>query len=227
MVFLSIWKRAILRARGGGAAQTVIDGAAQADFRDWRDGDGFHPRCHPICFAQQVEKVGGGLDKIAVGREVQIGGPRPKAKQDFIGVRSIGVQPHRRTGGVMRRKLPRRVGFAGRATHGKRAEQRFECFGREAAGAQQRGVQDVRAVGGRDDDDAEVGLEAVHLDQHLIQRLLAFVVAATDTGTALELEPLTEWLARRVGLPYLRIDPLKVDVGRVADVMSLTDEGAL
>jgi general secretion pathway protein E len=32
---------------------------------------------------------------------------------------------------------------------------------------------------------------------------------------------LTEWLAGRSHLPYLRIDPLKVDVGRVADVMSV------
>ncbi|MBL8348899.1 MAG: type II/IV secretion system protein [Burkholderiaceae bacterium] len=40
-------------------------------------------------------------------------------------------------------------------------------------------------------------------------------------GRLLDTEALTEWLARRVELPYLRIDPLKVDVGRVAEVMSL------
>ena len=33
---------------------------------------------------------------------------------------------------------------------------------------------------------------------------------------------MTEWLAGRCGLPYLRIDPLRVDVGRVAEVMSIT-----
>ena len=37
----------------------------------------------------------------------------------------------------------------------------------------------------------------------------------------LDTEALTEWLAGRVGLPYLRIDPLRADVGRVADVMSV------
>jgi len=37
----------------------------------------------------------------------------------------------------------------------------------------------------------------------------------------LDAEALTEWLARRVKMPYLRIDPLKVDVGRVAEMMSL------
>ena len=31
---------------------------------------------------------------------------------------------------------------------------------------------------------------------------------------------LTQWLAARAGLAYLRIDPLKVDVGKVADTMS-------
>ncbi len=40
-------------------------------------------------------------------------------------------------------------------------------------------------------------------------------------GKPLDCEALTEWLAQRVQLPYLRIDPLKVDVGRVAEVMSL------
>jgi general secretion pathway protein E len=39
-------------------------------------------------------------------------------------------------------------------------------------------------------------------------------------GKPLDTEALTEWLAKRAGLGYLRIDPLKVDVGRVADVMS-------
>ena len=43
----------------------------------------------------------------------------------------------------------------------------------------------------------------------------------TRGGKALDCEALTEWLAKRVQLPYLRIDPLKVDVGRVAEVMSL------
>ena len=42
------------------------------------------------------------------------------------------------------------------------------------------------------------------------------------TASALDTEALTEWLAARSGLPYLRIDPLKVDVGRVADVMSIS-----
>jgi general secretion pathway protein E len=40
-------------------------------------------------------------------------------------------------------------------------------------------------------------------------------------GRTLDAEALTEWLAARIGRPYLRIDPLRVDVGRVADVMSV------
>jgi general secretion pathway protein E len=40
-------------------------------------------------------------------------------------------------------------------------------------------------------------------------------------GKALDAEALTEWLAGRAGLGYVRIDPLKVDVGRVSDVMSI------
>ena len=40
-------------------------------------------------------------------------------------------------------------------------------------------------------------------------------------GTALDTEALTEWLAGRCGLGYVRIDPLRADAGRVADVMSV------
>ena len=57
--------------------------------------------------------------------------------------------------------------------------------------------------------------------QHALVRLSGMALSRADTGAALELEPLTEWLARRVGLAYLRIDPLKVDVARVAEVMSI------
>ena len=39
-------------------------------------------------------------------------------------------------------------------------------------------VEHVDAVGGRDDDDLVVGLEAVHLDEDGVERLLALVVPA-------------------------------------------------
>ena len=42
-----------------------------------------------------------------------------------------------------------------------------------------------------------------------------------STGKPLDVDALSEWLAVRARLPYLRIDPLKVDVGRVGDVMSI------
>jgi general secretion pathway protein E len=45
--------------------------------------------------------------------------------------------------------------------------------------------------------------------------------AKPGTPDTLDTEALTEWLAGRCKLPYLRIDPLRVDVGRVADVMSV------
>ena len=55
----------------------------------------------------------------------------------------------------------------------------------EAAGAQQRRIEHVGPVGGGDQDDAFVGLEAVHLDQQLVERLLALVVAAAEAGAAM------------------------------------------
>ena len=36
----------------------------------------------------------------------------------------------------------------------------------------------------------------------------------------LALEPLTEWLAKRVGMEYKHIDPLKIDFSAVTEVMS-------
>jgi general secretion pathway protein E len=51
-------------------------------------------------------------------------------------------------------------------------------------------------------------------------RLASVGMTRESDGKPLDLEMLTEWLAGRVGLPYLRIDPLRVDVGKVADTMS-------
>jgi general secretion pathway protein E len=58
--------------------------------------------------------------------------------------------------------------------------------------------------------------------QHPLVRLGAAGLTRKGTDKPLDTEALTEWLAGRCGLPYLRIDPLKVDVGRVADVMSIS-----
>ena len=55
----------------------------------------------------------------------------------------------------------------------------------EAAGPQQRGVEDVGPVGGGDQDDTAPWVEAIHLDQQLVQRLLALVVTAAQSGAAL------------------------------------------
>ena len=56
--------------------------------------------------------------------------------------------------------------------------------------------------------------------QHPLVRLASVAMERTSDRKPLDIESLTEYLAKRAGLPYLRIDPLKVDVGRVADTMS-------
>jgi len=56
--------------------------------------------------------------------------------------------------------------------------------------------------------------------QHPLVRLAAVAVAGATDGKPLDIESLTQWLAGRSGMAYLRIDPLKVDVGKVADSMS-------
>jgi general secretion pathway protein E len=61
---------------------------------------------------------------------------------------------------------------------------------------------------------------AVDSNQHALVRLGGAGLVRADNGRPLDTEALTEWLAARIGRPYLRIDPLRVDVGRVAEVMS-------
>jgi len=61
---------------------------------------------------------------------------------------------------------------------------------------------------------------SAHSAQHPLQRLAVVAMARAADGHVLDAEMLTEWLAARAGLTYQRIDPLKVDVGKVADVMS-------
>ncbi|MEY4883650.1 MAG: hypothetical protein RIS34_1504 [Pseudomonadota bacterium] len=56
--------------------------------------------------------------------------------------------------------------------------------------------------------------------QHPLVRLASVSMRRAIDGKPLDMETLTQWLAARSGLDYLRIDPLKVDVGKVADVMS-------
>ena len=55
----------------------------------------------------------------------------------------------------------------------------------ETAGTQQRGIQHVGAVCGRNENDAFVGFKAVHFHEQLVEGLLAFVVTAAETCAAL------------------------------------------
>jgi general secretion pathway protein E len=56
--------------------------------------------------------------------------------------------------------------------------------------------------------------------QHPLVRLASVSVRRASDGKPMDIELLTQWVAKRAGLDYLRIDPLKVDVGKVADTMS-------
>lgn len=56
---------------------------------------------------------------------------------------------------------------------------------------------------------------------HPLVRLGHGGLTRAGSNKPLDVDQLTEWLAARAQLPYLRIDPLKVDVGRVADIMSV------
>jgi general secretion pathway protein E len=55
--------------------------------------------------------------------------------------------------------------------------------------------------------------------QHPLVRLASVSMRRVADNRALDIETLTQWLGTHTGLDYLRIDPLKVDVGKVADAM--------
>ena len=56
--------------------------------------------------------------------------------------------------------------------------------------------------------------------QHPLVRLASVAMQRQSDRKPLDIETLTQWLAGRAGLDYLRIDPLKVDVGKVSETMS-------
>ena len=56
--------------------------------------------------------------------------------------------------------------------------------------------------------------------QHAVVRFAALGIERASDKKQLDAEELTMFLAGRAGLPHLRIDPLRVDVGKVAEAMS-------
>ena len=55
----------------------------------------------------------------------------------------------------------------------------------KTARTQQRGVKNVRTVSRRDNDDTFVTFEAVHLNQHLVQRLFTFIMTTAQARATL------------------------------------------
>ena len=60
----------------------------------------------------------------------------------------------------------------------------------------------------------------VQSSQPPLIRLASVSMTRVADGKPLDIETMAQWLAGRAKLNYLRIDPLKVDVGKVADAMS-------
>jgi len=89
----------------------------------------------------------------------------------------------------------------------------------------QQALDDLVAEGRLTEDNRRL-LGGLYKDQDLGERHVLDLIAErdwTDAGQPerkLNLERLTEWLAEKADLPYVRIDPLKVDVQRVTEVMS-------
>mmetsp|Transcript_14045 Transcript_14045/g.35385 ORF Transcript_14045/g.35385 Transcript_14045/m.35385 type:complete len:951 (-) Transcript_14045:158-3010(-) len=113
------------------------------------------------------------------------------------------VQVHVRGHGVLAGVHPQHVA----AAHGVWLEHLDLAV--KAAGAHEGGVEQVRAVGGRHKDDADVGREAVHLREQLVQRLLALLVGLHARLRALD--------AQRVDLVH-KDDARRVDARALEEV---------
>jgi general secretion pathway protein E len=61
---------------------------------------------------------------------------------------------------------------------------------------------------------------SVITSQHALVSLAQRKLISPSTGRILDLDTLTEWAAKRCDLPFFRIDPLKVNFSRLADLMS-------
>jgi general secretion pathway protein E len=82
----------------------------------------------------------------------------------------------------------------------------------------------LREDGVVDHDEAErvrSRFESNHSSQHPLLRLGSTNLSDARDGRSLNVEALTKWLATKLAMPYLHIDPLKVDVARATDVMSI------
>ncbi len=82
-------------------------------------------------------------------------------------------------------------------------------------------LRDDKLISAEDSERVTRRFGAGSSSQHALVRLGAAGLQRAGTAAPLDTEALTVWLARRCQMPYLRIDPLKADVGRVADVMSV------
>jgi general secretion pathway protein E len=86
-------------------------------------------------------------------------------------------------------------------------------------------LRDLVAQGYLDQDNAEYALTSRRHAQNLQTHPLEFIAASSSTtssvpGKKLDLETLTAWLAEQAGQPYMRIDPLKINVAAVTPLMS-------
>ena len=73
-----------------------------------------------------------------------------------------------------------------------------------------------------DQQKAEIRLKSKrHIGEHPIRQIGELgLKSALDTTKALNSEAITKWLAGKLAIDYLRIDPLKIDVENIASVMS-------
>ncbi|GFZ66918.1 type II secretion system protein E [Pseudomonas amygdali pv. eriobotryae] len=86
-------------------------------------------------------------------------------------------------------------------------------------------LRDLVAEGYLGQDDAETALtqrrSAVHIQLHPLEFLASLQFDDLKRpGKKLDVEPLTAWLAKTCGQPYMRIDPLKINVAAVTPLMS-------
>ncbi len=85
-------------------------------------------------------------------------------------------------------------------------------------------IEALRVDGLVDDETADQVLKYAGLSNAAVHPLVALAqrkLRRKDGNGTLDIEMLTEWLAGRVGMSYVHIDPLKMDFAKISEIMSV------
>ena len=167
-----------MRAGGGVGRQRAANAAVKTGALDYDRKYGYRGPEAFVDLSPDPQKAEDQIDAALDGGRHDLGrradlGPGQRERGD------VADRPrHRRGHHRLVVELHRAHGVA-------RRRERHDDLAVETAGTEQGRVEHIGAVCGRDNDDPLIGLEAVHLDEQLVERLFPLIIAIAKAGTAM------------------------------------------